>query len=423
MLTPLSAKCPGTLAPQTQPDTALAGVTGHPLHLSPGGWGSRHSPDPMEGARPFMNCGKGLPGDEGPSREVTEPPSRSTLPACCRNVSRPRDSRLNCSLCARHLSSSSRTLHCERHTGQRGGEGRVYARVWYACAHVCVSAPGVPVCGEGCPHLPQEQCLVTPCFHSGWPLATCPFRVNREPQVPRNPANTQVPAQHGLFRALHAAQTLRGWNLQREVVAQPRLGESAALSPQPTFLPGVPTPAPAAPQRTAHEQYGRFCQQGFSGTMASTCRHLETSQKCPGGGRLPRGHRSGKGLPALQLPPVLSSPCPSSRSGGTLPLRVPLWTLHPVLEQRQGLLVHGGCPPRRGSPSSSPWRSPHSARGPQFTSSPMACRLLLGWTVSAKPSLFGSWMRPQCFAESQRIVGAQWAPAGSVTRGPLPCQH
>lgn len=100
----------------------------------------------MEWASPFMNCGKGLP-DLGTSKEVPAlPPSRSIFPACCRSRSRSCDSRLNCSLCVRHFSSSSRTLLCTaearravRGVQLRGGrgdscmQGRAYRGVTGSC--------------------------------------------------------------------------------------------------------------------------------------------------------------------------------------------------------------------------------------------------------------------------------------------------
>lgn len=119
----------------------------------------------MEGARPFTNRGNGLPGSAGTSRAGTEPPpSRSILPACCRNCSRSRDSRLHCSLCARHLSSSSRTLHCERPMGRRGRgpDSAAWALHVPVCTRAGVSTPGVPVYGKGRPRLPGEQHLMKP---------------------------------------------------------------------------------------------------------------------------------------------------------------------------------------------------------------------------------------------------------------------
>lgn len=114
------------------------------------GWG-RHSPLPMEGASPFMNCGKGLP-DAGTSKEAPAlPPSRSILPACSRSLSRSCDSRRNCSLCVRHFSSSSRTLLCtaEARTRSQGWGGHacmgVHTRVCvYTHAHACVAASRLP---------------------------------------------------------------------------------------------------------------------------------------------------------------------------------------------------------------------------------------------------------------------------------------
>ena len=116
----------------------------------------RHLPFPMEGASPFMNLGKDLLGDEGTSREATGLlPSRSILPACWRNCSRSRDSRLNCSLCVRHFSSSSRTLHYTqrpRHVVSR----------WPGLLGPHVSAPKcVSVC---CTCVHKTECCVCMCI-------------------------------------------------------------------------------------------------------------------------------------------------------------------------------------------------------------------------------------------------------------------
>lgn len=105
---------------------------------------SRRLPLPMEGASPFMKLRKGLPGDEGTSREL--PPCRSISPACSRSRPRSRDSRLNCSLCARHFSSSSRALRCARRPGPAVSRrpGLLGPRV---SAHRCAS---VRVCARVC---------------------------------------------------------------------------------------------------------------------------------------------------------------------------------------------------------------------------------------------------------------------------------
>lgn len=100
--------------------------------------GSGHLPVPMEGASPFMNRGKGLLGGGGPSEGAVELPSRSILPACCRNFSRSRDSRPNCSLCARHFSSSSRTRHCGRGARSQPAPGGGGARVRGSAPCPCV---------------------------------------------------------------------------------------------------------------------------------------------------------------------------------------------------------------------------------------------------------------------------------------------
>lgn len=99
---------------------------------------SGHLPVPMEGASPFMNREKGLLGGGGPSEGAVELPSRSILPACCRNFSRSRDSRPNCSLCARHFSSSSRTRHCGRGARSQPAPGGGGARVRGSAPCPCV---------------------------------------------------------------------------------------------------------------------------------------------------------------------------------------------------------------------------------------------------------------------------------------------
>lgn len=115
----------------------------------------------MEVASPFMYCGKGLPGAKGTSSKATELlPSRSILPVCCRNFSRSRDKRLNCSLCTRHFSSSSRTLDCTAEAGQwskRGIQWRRYApgHMWLLRAHaVCLCMAGAASTST------EQQCLV-----------------------------------------------------------------------------------------------------------------------------------------------------------------------------------------------------------------------------------------------------------------------
>lgn len=110
---------------------------------------------PMDGASPFMNCGKGLLGNVGASGKATElPPSRLMAPVCCRSCSRWRDSWLNCSLCARHFPSSSRTLPCTAetwtHSQQRACESVQYVCACGVCLIVCTC-----VCRRGvlCHHL------------------------------------------------------------------------------------------------------------------------------------------------------------------------------------------------------------------------------------------------------------------------------
>lgn len=114
--------------------------------------GSGHLPVPMEGASPFMNREKGLLGGGGPSEGAVELPSRSILPACCRNFSRSRDSRPNCSLCARHFSSSSRTRHCGRGARSQpapgGGGARVRGSVPCPCVLRAMCACGL--CARVC---------------------------------------------------------------------------------------------------------------------------------------------------------------------------------------------------------------------------------------------------------------------------------
>lgn len=68
-------------------------------------------PLPIEVAIPFINWDRDLPGEPEISEDATELLlRRSIFPACCRNFSSSLDKRLNCSLCVRHFSSSSRTL-------------------------------------------------------------------------------------------------------------------------------------------------------------------------------------------------------------------------------------------------------------------------------------------------------------------------
>ena len=133
-----------------------AGAAGGPATPAPGAhhatWGrGGHSPLPTEGASPFTNGGKGLPG-AGTSREApAPPPSRSIFPVCCRSRCRSCDSRLNCSLCVRHFSSSSRTLLCTAQARTRG-QGR--AGGVHACTRVC--GAGRPPTSTG------EQRLIRP---------------------------------------------------------------------------------------------------------------------------------------------------------------------------------------------------------------------------------------------------------------------
>lgn len=110
-----------------------------------------------------MYCGKGLPGTKGTSSKATElPPSRSIFPVCCRNFSRSRDNRLNCSLCTRHFSSSSRTLDCT--TGHRSEMGICWCQcAWGVCLlGVCVGAHAVCLCvaGAASTSTEQQQCLI-----------------------------------------------------------------------------------------------------------------------------------------------------------------------------------------------------------------------------------------------------------------------
>lgn len=124
---------------------------------------SRYLPLPMEGASPFMNLGKCLLGDPGTSREATElPPSRSILPACCRNCSRSRDSRLNCSLCVRHFSSSSRTLHCAAEAQTLGQQVTLAAGDPCVCTRVCGRWGHMGLCVHvGCTHVYKTTALCT----------------------------------------------------------------------------------------------------------------------------------------------------------------------------------------------------------------------------------------------------------------------
>lgn len=126
--------------------------------------GSGHLPVPMEGASPFMNRGKGLLGGGGPSEGAVELPSRSILPACCRNFSRSRDSRPNCSLCARHFSSSSRTRHCGRGARSQPAPGGGGARVRGSAPCPCVLR-AMCACGLCACVVSAHVCIVGICVH------------------------------------------------------------------------------------------------------------------------------------------------------------------------------------------------------------------------------------------------------------------
>lgn len=143
-----------------------------------------------------MYCEKGLPGARGTSSKATELlPSRSILPACCRNFSRSRDNRLNCSLCTRHFSSSSRTLDCTAEAEQwstRGSQRGRCARGMCALLRVCACNKMccVPVYGRVCSHLHRTAVSGSPASQAAWLLAT-----NEEPHVPRNSCHRSTPSQ------------------------------------------------------------------------------------------------------------------------------------------------------------------------------------------------------------------------------------
>lgn len=116
-----------------------------------------HSPLPMEGVSPFRNCGKGLP-EAGRSKEAPAlPPSRSIFPACRRSLSRSCDSRLNCSLCVRHFSSSSRTLLCTAEARTHGQGCAVGGTCMHACAHSVHACSRV--CGGELPPISRENSI------------------------------------------------------------------------------------------------------------------------------------------------------------------------------------------------------------------------------------------------------------------------